>query len=128
MIFIACKIQRQENHDSHVFTNFASIAICCTTRMHSSRMRTVRNSSRLLFGEVSTPPGRRPPGSRPPEHTLPGSTRHPPRAGSPQEQTPLGAGIPQSRQPPAARHTGIPPAMHAGIAHPPPCEQNHRHV
>ena len=64
--------------------------------MYSSRMRTVRNSSRLLWG-VSTPP--------------------------PLEQAP-----PRSRHLPAARHAGIPPAMHAGIAHPPPREQNQTRV
>ena len=71
------------------------------TRMHSSRMRTVRNSSRLLPGDLQPPPPR----------ADPPSARH--------------AGIP----PPTARHAGIPPAMHAGIpTPPPPREQNDRHV
>ena len=48
-------------------------------------MRTVRNSSRLFSGGVST---------------------HPPGAG-----TPLGAGTPRSR-PPAAMHAGIAPPPH----------------
>ena len=72
-------------------------------RMHSSRMRTVRNSSRLLLGGVSTPRrGADPPGADP-------WSRQPP------EQTPWGAGTPRG---PVARHAGIPSAMYAGIAHP----------
>ena len=70
--------------------------------MHSSRICTVRNSSRLLSG-----------GSL---HT------HPPEQ-TPQSRHALGAGTP-----PAARHAGIQYAMHAGIAHTPLCEQNHRRV
>ena len=35
------------------------------------------------------------------------------------------AGIPPPSWRPAARHVGIPPAMHAGIAPPPPCGQTH---
>ena len=43
-----------------------------------------------------------------------------PRSRHPWEQTPtLGADTPQEQTPPAARHAGIPPAMHARIAHPP---------
>ena len=42
---------------------------------------------------------------------------------------PLGCwpGDPPPPKRPAARHAGIPPAMYAGIAHP-PCGQNDRHV
>ena len=92
--------------------------------MHSSRMCTARSSSRDV-----------------------GRSPHPPRAGTPPEQSPPPrAGIPPPDPPqltpwvwawkparhagipplwrPAARHAGIPPAMHAGIAppptHPPP--------
>ena len=70
------------------------------TRMHSSRMRTVRSSSRPVGGGVV-------------------STSHSPGADPPRHQPPPWR--------PAARHAGIPPAMHAGIA-PPRCEQNHTHV
>ena len=77
------------------------------TRMHSSGMRTVRNSSLLLSG-VSTSPGA---GTPPPAGTTPGA--EPPEQALPLEQAPPGAG------PPAARHAGIPPAMHARIAHQP---------
>ena len=49
------------------------------------------------------PTGAEPPGARTPPWSM-----HPPRA------DPHG-----SRHPPAARHAGIPPAMHAGIAPPP---------
>ena len=74
--------------------------------MHSSRMRTICNSSHLLPGGSPHPPGSR--------HPLPGS--RPPRADPweqvlSQEQTLLGAdppkqALPQSRNP-AARHSGI---------------------
>ena len=80
--------------------------------MTSSRMRTVRSSSRPGRG---SPPGI--PGSRIPRRP---AARH---AGIPPA---MHAGI-APLQRPAAKHAGIPPAMHAGIA-PPPCEQNHRHV
>ena len=75
--------------------------------MHSSRMRTVRNSSRLLSGGVSTPPPRSRyplPEQTPPEHAPP------PGAGAPQEQaTPPGADHPGAGtslpgDPPGSRH------------------------
>ena len=69
------------------------------TRMHSSRMRTARSSSRLGGSPPGTTPG-------------PGT---PPEPGNPQ-------------QTPPARHAGIPPARHAGIALPPNCEQNDKQV
>ena len=87
------------------------------TRMHSSRMRTARSSSRD-GGRSPHPPEQAPPPPDPPQ--LPPwvwawkPARH--------------AGIPPPWRP-AARHAGIPPAMHAGIAPPPthpppPCGQN----
>ena len=57
------------------------------TRMHSSRMRTVRSSSRLSGGvflsacwDTTTPPGRHPPPSwrQPPPDQAPPGSRHPP--------------------------------------------------
>ena len=61
---------------------------------------------------------------------LPAAGAAPPEAEIPEpgtlapEQTPREQTSPRSGTPwrPAARHTGIPPAMHAGTA--PPCEQN----
>ena len=83
-------------------------------------MRTVRNSSRLLSGGsphtqhwARHPSEQAPPQSRHPREQTPPGIRHPPGAGTPQSMHPLGAGTP------AARHAGIPPAMHAGIATPP---------
>ena len=81
--------------------------------MHSSRMRTIRNSSHLLSGGY------------PLEQTSP-----PPEQAPPWEQTPQSRS-PQSRHPleqappwrPAARHAGIPPAVNAGIPHPPPVDR-----
>ena len=63
--------------------------------MHSSRMRTVRNTSRLLSGG--------------------GLHTHPPGAGTPPAP-------PWSRHPPRA---DPPAAMHAGIAHPPGQNDRH---
>ena len=72
--------------------------------MHSSRMHTVCNSSRLLSGGSLLP-----------------WSRHPLGAGShPPEQVPPPGSRPPGADPPTARHAGIPPAMHAGIAPPPP--------
>ena len=76
-----------------------------TARMHSSRMRTVRNSSRLLSGGSPHPPPR---------------SRHPPDQAPPWRPVARHAGIPPAMHagiahPPAARHAGIPPAKHAGI-------------
>ena len=68
--------------------------------MHSSRMHTVCNSSRLLSGGSLLPWSR---------HPL-GSGSHPPGQVPPPWSRPPGA------DPPTARHAGIPPAMHAGIA------------
>ena len=94
------------------------------TRMHSSRIRTIRNSRHLLFWGAGTSWSRHacradPPGSRHP----------PPAAGtSPWEQAaPWEMHHPQEQTPAAARHAGIPPAMHAGIAST-PHGQNDRHV
>ena len=86
--------------------------------MHSSRMRTICNNSRLLAGGRGSPP--HPPWEQAP--TLPSRNRHPleqapPRAGTPWRPAARHAGIPPPWIP-AARHTGIPPARHAGI--PPP--------
>ena len=134
------------------------VEILLNTRIYSSRMRTVRNSSHQLLGglhpQEQTPPRADPPEqtpqSRPPQQA---SSRHPPagtpRADTPLEQTPLeqtpsgrhppsrhpleqtpppkNRHLPWEQAPPAARHAGIPPAMHTGIAQP-PCEQNHRHM
>ena len=105
--------------------------------MHSSRMRTVRNSSRLLSGGSPHPPPEQAPhwsrhlhGNRPPW------SRHPPGANPPRAAPPWSRHPPRSRPrcckacwdttcnacwdstPPATRHAGIPPAMHAGKAHP----------
>ena len=84
------------------------------TRMHSSRMRTVRNSSRLLLGGLHTPPREQAPWEQaPPGAGTPQEQAPPPRAGTPPEQTP------QEQAPlSAARHAGIPPAMHSGIEPP----------
>ena len=110
------------------------------TRMHSSRMRTARSSSRLLGGLPHHMLGYTyPPGVgletpqvlawRPPQVW---ARRHPPGVGL---ETPLpdpsssslGVGLETCKAcwdtPPwrTARHAGIPPARHAGI--PPPCGQ-----
>ena len=91
--------------------------------MHSSRMRTARSSSHP--GEVclhQAPPQSRPPRSRPPQEQAPHwrpAARHAGIAPA------MHAGIAPPWRP-AARHAGIPPTMHAGIA--PPREQNHTHV
>ena len=75
-----------------------------------------------LWEQTPPPPrSRHPPWSRhplPQEQTPPMEQTHPPGSRHPPEQTPPWR--------PAARHAGIPPAMHAGIAHS-PCVQNHRH-
>ena len=70
--------------------------------MRSSRMRTAPSSSRPGGSPPGTPLGADPPAADPPpqQQTSPGS-RHPPWR-------------------PAAKHTGIPPAVHAEIAPPPP--------
>ena len=52
--------------------------------MHSSRMRTVRNSSHLLLGGSSWPP----PEAGTPLEQAPPQSRHPPRAGTFPEQAP----------------------------------------
>ena len=61
------------------------------TRMHSSRMRTTRSSSRPRGVSTRYPPG---PGTPPPETRHPPGTRHPP------EQTPPISGTPGTRHPP----------------------------
>ena len=111
--------------------------------MHSSRMRTARSSSHRGGVSTSTPWSR---------HTSP--KQAPPRPDPPQlppwlwawtrspSISPLGVGLDQIPPPlppwvwawrtpwppgrPAARHTGIPPAMHAGIA--PPWRPAARHA
>ena len=97
------------------------------TRMHSSRMRTARSSSRLGGGGVSTRPLLWPSGVvafcygllAPPQKTIvegclqsEGHNRrpHPPGADPPDQAPPWRP----------ARHAGIPPAMHAGIVPPLP--------
>ena len=67
-----------------------------TTRMHSSRMRTARSSSH---------PG--------------GLHQAPPPEQAPLDQAPPHCKACWDSTPPAARHAGIPPVMHAGIAPPP---------
>ena len=69
--------------------------------MHSSRMHTIRSSSRLSWGgglpqcmlEYQPPGSRHPPGAEPPR------TRHTPRS-----RHPLGTDTPGSRHPPGTRH------------------------
>ena len=70
-------------------------------------MRTVRNSSRLLSGGGSP---HTPPRSRPPKAGTPPGADPPKAVTLPREQAPPWR--------PAARHAGIPPTMHAGIAPP----------
>ena len=104
------------------------------TRMHSSRMHTARSSSRHGGkGGLHTLPWSRPPWNRHPPEQAP-----PPPARSP-STSPLAVGLDQiplnfplgcgpgnlqgmlgyhPPRRPAARHAGIPPAMHAGIALP----------
>ena len=88
------------------------------TRMHSSRMRTVRNSSRLLLGGLHTPPREQAPWEQ-----------APPGAGTPQEQAAPRAGTPPGADPPGA---GTPlcckacwdTTCNAFWDSTPPCEQN----
>ena len=68
------------------------------TRMHSSRMRTVRNSSRLHSGGLHTPPA----AGTPPEQT-PQSRHIPLGADAPLEQTPRGTGSPPRADPPCCK-------------------------
>ena len=72
--------------------------------MHSSRIRTFRKSSRLGGSTPPTTPREQAPAPQEQAHT-PGNL-----------QGMLGYPPPR----PAARHAGIPPAMHAGIALLPP--------
>ena len=119
-------------------TQKASDVVFPITRMHSSRMHTARSSS--FWGAFSTPR----PGTPPWEQTLPeadpqvwalrapwldppqlpplGVGLEPPWPDPP--KLPLGVGLKTCKacwdttpsQRPAARHAGIPPAMHAGIS------------
>ena len=86
------------------------------TRMHSSRMRTARSSSRA-GGLHQAPPQDQPPRAcTPPEASPPPWSRHPPGTGTLQDQTPreqvpsheqahpLGAGTPLEQAPPRSRH------------------------
>ena len=113
--------------------NFRKTLAIETFTQECSRMRTTHSSSHwgvCLSACRDTPPwvwAWRPPRCGP---------------GDPPDQTPQlppcvwawkparHAGIPQQPPPqrPAARHAGIPPAMHAWIPTPPPSEQNHRHM
>ena len=77
--------------------------------MHSSRMRTVRNSGHLLLGGLHTPQDQTPPRSR-----------HSPGAGTPLEQAPPPGADPPEQAPPGSRHS--PAARHAGIEPPPHCK------
>ena len=128
-----------------------------STRMHSSRMRTARSSSRhgrSPHTPRADPLEQPPPWSDPPQlppwvwawkparHAgLWAWTRSPSTSplavgldqiplnfplgcGPGNLQVMLGYHPPPPR--PAARYAGIPPTMHAGIAPPPSCEQNHR--
>ena len=122
-----------------------------TTRMHSSRMRTARGSSRpyrglrglpqCMLGYTHPPTPRCGPGNL----SLDVGLEIPPGVGLETPlgvglETPLGVGLetPPGQTPqlppgcgpgdpprPAARHAGIPPARHAGY-YPPPPEQNDR--
>ena len=101
--------------------------------MHSSMMRTAaRSSSRHGEGGPHPPPrSRHPPGQIPLNFPLGCGPGDPP-ARSPLT-SPFGVGLETCKAcrdtmswRPAARHAGIPPAMHAGIAQ--PCGQNDRHV
>ena len=69
--------------------------------MHSSRMRTVRNSSRLLSGGVSTHTHTWEQAPPPPLEQAPTGSRYPlEQAPPPPEQTPLpGAGTSQEQTP-----------------------------
>ena len=71
-------------------------------------MRTARSSGRRVGGLHQSPPGADPPGADP-------QTRYPPAARHAGIPPAVHAGI----APPAARHARIPPAMHAGIPHTP---------
>ena len=86
------------------------------TRMHSSRMRTARSSSRV---STRHPP---PPGSRTPWDQAPPRTRHPQDQAPPRDQAPptLGADTP----PGADTLLGAGTPRHQA----PPCEQNDRQV
>ena len=119
--------------------------------MHSSRMRTARSSSRPGESPPDNPPWSRcppragnpqdqaPPQEQAPPDQAPPEARHPPKQASPDQipsTFPLAVGLDQiplhfplgvdleTPKRPAARHAGIPPAMHAWIAHP-PCGQTH---
>ena len=86
------------NINLSIYLHFYQAVILVLTRMHSSRMRTVRSSGRR--GSPPGPPGPEAPQPRPPRdqtpppRTRPPRTRHPlgedppPGAGTPQEQTP----------------------------------------
>ena len=77
------------------------------TRMHSSRMRTVRSSSRLSGGGLpQCMLGYQPPNTRHPHSPRPGTPTHPPLdqappgADPPRPGTPPGAGTTQDQNPP----------------------------
>ena len=118
------------------------------TRMHSSRMRTARSSSRHGGGLHTPTPRADPPGAGTPRAGPPGS--RPPQARPLNFPLGCGPGDPSLARPlnfppgcgpgnlkgmlgyhppwrPAARHAGIPPAMHAGIP-PPVWTEWQRHV
>ena len=93
------------------------VGLLLKTRMHSSGMHTIRSSSHLSGGSASVhagipdPPGPgTPPGADTPLDQAPPGSRHPQTRHSPRSRPP---------QRPVARHAGIPPAIHTGIAHPP---------
>ena len=78
-------IQLDSNQKSKKDTIMYTMKRHKKTRMHSSRMCTVRNSSRLLSGGSPHPRSRHPPQSRPP------------RTDPPKEQTSLGAHLPRCK-------------------------------
>ena len=77
----------------------------CATRMHSSRMRTVRSSSHPRGSPLGagTPPGADPPDQAPP----PGS--RPPRPGTPLDQVPPRSRHPPEQPQPSTPGPGTPP-------------------
>ena len=105
--------------------------------MHSSRMRTAHSSNRSGGSPPGTPWEQTPLGAGTPQ----GADPHPREQASPRSRPPWSRpprsrprprpavwnttcnacwdSTPSPHQRPAARHAGIPPAMHAGIAHPP---------
>ena len=116
----------------HGYSNMKHRKPIFTTRMHSSRMRTVRSSSRLLCGSLHPPRPDSPLGPDPPPGPDSPRSRH-------REQVPLllAAGNPPDQTSPRSRHPLPPgpdqtPPLGAGTpsrTRPDlPCEQNHRHM